>query len=363
MPLDIFTPTELYGVMFGPNQRVVESRWRNQFFRPEAHYSDAEEIMFDKIDGSRPIAPFMLPNAPGKPIFRREGERIQTFKPAYTKPKDAVKPSEALARRPGELTKRLNEMSPQERFDMDVVRIARYHREAIERLWEMMSAKALIDGRLTINYTTDSGSTAHSVDIDYGRAASHTETLLAGSRWGDAGVSIFGHIQRSIDTVAMADFGGSVSDVLLGAEAAAAFMEDTEIVDKKLNTLIRGTEGVRIEQGLLRQDPIDPFTLLGTLGSGVRVWRVAGRGNTFQNNDGSFSPILGSKQMLLVSPAVEGVFCFGAIQDIGYGLEATDVFTKMFDQDDPSARFILSQSAPLPVIVNPDSTFLSNVVG
>lgn len=361
MPLDIFTPHELYRIMFGPNQQVSTSRWRTMFFRPEAFYSEQEEIMFDKIDASRPIAPFVLPNVPGKPIFRREGERIETFKPAYTKVKDAVKPGEALSKRPGELTGRLQLMTPQQRFDADVVKITRFHRAAIERLWEYMSARALIDGQLTINYLNDTGLPTKSVTIDYGRDPGHTVTLGAGSRWGDAGVDPFKDIQSWIDTVAMAEFGGNVSDVIMGAQAASVFMEAPGVT-KKLDTNVRGTEAVRLEQGIIRQDPMDPFTLLGTLGSGVRVWRVAGRGNTFQNNDGTFTDILGQKQVLLVSPSVEGVQCFGAIQDVAYELQATDIFTKMFDQEDPSARFILSQSAPLPVIVNPNATFLANVL-
>lgn len=360
MALDIFTPLDLYKIMFGPNQQVSTSRWRTMFFTSEAHYSAQEEIMFDKIDASRPIAPFMLPNAPGKPIYRREGERIETFKPAYTKPKDMVRPGEALSKRPGELTGREALSTPQMRFDADVVKITRFQRAAIERLWDMMAAKALIDGKLTINYLTDSGTPAFSTVIDYGRDLGHTITKGDGTQWGDVGVSIFGDIQTWVDLVAQAEFGGNVSDVILGATAAAAFLADAEI-KLKLDVQMRGTEAVRVEQGIIRNDPMDPFTLLGTLGSGVNVWRVSGRGNTFQNNDRTFSPILGPRQALLVSPGVEAVQCFGAIQDIDYNLQPSDVFSKMWDNPDPSGRFIMSQSAPLPVIVNPNATLLANV--
>ena len=75
MGLDLFTPQELYAVMFDPRQTVATSQWLNLFY-PNTFQSTQEEIRFDKIKASRRIAPFMLPNLPGRPIMRHEGETI-----------------------------------------------------------------------------------------------------------------------------------------------------------------------------------------------------------------------------------------------------------------------------------------------
>ena len=161
--------------------------------------------------------------------------------------------------------------------------------------------------------------------------------------------------------MANAEFGGSVTDIVLGSQAAVPFMASDDI-DKKMDSNFTNSTNVDINRGLIRTDPMNPFTLLGTLGSGVRVWRYAGPGSKFQNNDGSFSDIMDPRDALFVSPSVDGVKAFGAILDNAANLEVADIFTKMWDQEDPSARFIMSQSAPLTIPVNPNCTMRVRVV-
>lgn len=358
MDFDIYTPVEMYAIMFDQRQTVSTSQWR-RLFTTRRYFSDQEQILFDKISDNRRIAPFMLPNVAGRPIYRAEGERIMAFTPAYTKPKDAVLPGEALAMTGPEVIRRIPLQTPQARFDQAVVRIANYHRSAIERLWDFMVAKALIDGELTIKYMTDNGLVGREVVIDYERNAAHRVVLAGGARWGQAGVNIFDLCQQYIDIVGNAEFGGVVTNIMLGADAARAFMASQDVIDR-LSTQTRGSEEIYINRGIIRTDPLNPFTYLGTLGSGVDVWRVSGPGNQFQQSDGTFEDILPSTSALFVAPSVEMVEAYGAIQE-ATSLVAQDLFVKMFDQDDPSARFVLSQSAPLAIPVNPNATLHATV--
>ena len=347
MALDIYTPMQLYSVMFDPRQTVRTSYWLENFY-PNSFFSEQEEIMFDKIEASREIAPFMLPNVPGKPIFRPQGERIETFKPAYTKPKDAVRPSQALKLQPGELTRREALKSPAARFNGRVIEITQFHRDAIQRLWEYMGARAVIDGQITVNYGVD----APAVTIDFGRDAGHTIVKGGGSRWGDVGVSAWDDIQAWCDLAGGAEFGAAVTDIYMGADAYKAFMADAD-VQKKLDKDVKGVDSVQLTQGLLQSDPLNPFTLVGYLGA-VRIWRVSGIGNTFKSG-GNTVDILGAKEVFLGSRAVDGVKAFGAILDTE-SLQPADIFPKMWDEQDPSARFIMSQSAPLMIPVNLNAT-------
>lgn len=358
MALDIYTPYQLAMVREDPRQTVTTSHWLNMFF-PNTFVSTQEEIAFSKLNASRKIAPFMLPNEPGKPIYRRDGERIESFRPAYTKPKDAVRPSEFIAMTPGEIVRRETLMSPQARYNREVNRIVLFHRNSIMRLWDYMAARAILNGSLTINY----GNGVAPI-IDFGRDAGHTITLGGGSRWGDVGVNIFNNIQTWTDIVANAEFGGSVTDVILGAAAAAPFMADVESgsLKDKLSTEFRGSEEVAINRGIIRVDPMNPFTWLGRLSSGMDVWRYAGPASKFQNSDGSFTDIMDPRDVVLASRAVDGIRAHGAILDNAANLEVADIFTKMWDQEDPSARFIMSQSAPLTIPVNPNCTFRARVV-
>ena len=352
MALDIYTPMDLYRVMYDERQTVRTNTWLEVFY-PNSHMSDQEEIMFDQIDATREIAPFMLPNLPGRPIYQGVGEKIKSFKPAYTKPKDAVRPSQALKKQPGELAGRLALQTPEARYNAKVIEITNYHRSAINRLWEYMGARAVIDGAITINYAVDAGSPAQSVNIDFGRDAGHTITKGGGAKWGDPGVSAWDDIQEWYDLAAAAEFGAAPTDIYMGATAYKAFMADAD-VQKKLDKDVKGVDSIILNQGLITKDPLNPFTLVGMFGA-VRVWLVSGIGNTFKSN-GTTVDILKANEVLLASRAVDGVKAFGAILDEDADLQAVDIFSKMWKQDDPSARFIMSQSAPLMIPVNCNAT-------
>ena len=360
MALDIYTPYQLAMVRTDPRQTVSTSQWLDMFF-PNTFVSTQEEIAFSKLDSTRKIAPFMLPNEPGKPIYRRDGERIESFKPAYTKPKDAIRPQEMIALTPGELVRREALMSPAARYNREVNRIVLYHRNSIQRLWDYMAAQAILNGAITVNYGQ-----GVAVTIDFGRDAGHVVTLGGGARWGDSGVNIFNGIQGWIDTVANAEFGGSVTDIILGSAAAVPFMADASAtagsLKDRLDTNYRGSEDVAINRGIIRTDPLNPFTWLGRLSNGLDVWRYSGPASKFQNSDGSFTDIMDPRDIVVASRAVDGIRAFGAILDQAAGLEVADIFTKMWDQEDPSARFIMSQSAPLTIPVNPNCTLRARVV-
>lgn len=356
MALDIYTPHDLYAVMYDDRIEVETSYWLDEYF-PDSYFSTQEEILFSKLTTTRKVAPFMLPNEQGKPIYRREGEALKSFKPAYTKPKDAVRPSEMLQRQPGELV-RQGLLTPQARYNAEVIRIAQYHRNAITRLWEWMAAKAILDGQVTIQYIGDNGQKGQKVTLDFGRAAGHTITLGAGSRWGDNGVSIMDTIQTWLDTMAAAEFGGAANRLILGSAAYAKFKKDAEIKDL-MDTRYRGSPDITVNRGIVRKDVMQPLTYVGTLGAGLEVYLYTGQ---FQGDDGTMVNIMDPRDAVLTAPGVAGIKAFGAILDEDADLQATDIFSKMWSQQDPSARFIMSQSAPLMIPVNPNRTLRARVV-
>ncbi len=59
---------------------------------------------------------------------------------------------------------------------------------------------------------------------------------------------------------------------------------------------------------------------------------------------------------------LRGVRCYGAIRDKRAGLQALPLFPKMWDQEDPSATFVMTQSAPLMVPVNINNSFVATVL-
>ncbi|MDV7393624.1 major capsid protein, partial [Arthrospira platensis SPKY1] len=160
--MDLYSTYELLGVL--EKIEPVNMFWTNRCF-PEVHNSEKEEIYFDKISHERKLAPFVSPVVQGQ-VMAESGFSTDVFKPAYIKPKGVIDPSKLMTRRAGEGFG--GTLTMKQREDAMIVEMLRQHREAIERRIEWMSAKAIIDGQVTI-----SGENYETQVVDFGRSSSN----------------------------------------------------------------------------------------------------------------------------------------------------------------------------------------------
>jgi len=65
--------------------------------------------------------------------------------------------------------------------------------------------------------------------------------------------------------------------------------------------------------------------------------------------------------VLVISPELDGVRCFGAIKDEEAGFQALPYFPKSWLEKDPAVRYLLMQSAPLPVPYRVNASFCATV--
>ena len=359
---DIYASETLVAIQKDIRTQANTSFWRNMFFK-QTFQSDKRAIVFGEINSTRHIAPFMLPQNPGRPIYTEAGIERRSYEPAYTKPKDSVMAADMMGKTPEEIAK-LADLSPAERFQRAVVRRLAAHKQGIEALWDWMAAKALIDGQLPYAVREDTQSPGNGTPdmvLDFGRDPSHTVTLAAGARWGDTGVDIMDTLDAWMDKVGTAKFGGRVTDIFLGAKAVAAFRNELKNTGSNLVKMVdrnyEFADKVMLKRGIEIADPLNPVKSLGNI-NGVNIWQYI---DTYPGND-ALKDVLKPHQALLVAPSVEGIQAFGAIQDKAAGLAAMPMFAKMWDQEDPSATFVMTQSAPLMVPTNPNSTLVANVV-
>lgn len=348
--LPIYSSHTLYGIMYDRRVEAPSTYWLNLCFGRTIMF-ETEDILFEKLSSTREIAPFVLPTVPGKPTYRRRGSEVRRFRPAYIKPKDAVRPAEQIYRQPGDLFT-ATPKTPKQRFDAEVVNIAVHHRNIITRRWEWMAAKAILDGQVTVE-----GDGYPTVVVDFGRDSGHTITKTGGSVWTE-NYDIYGDIQSWMDQMASAKFGGIPNRMTIGTDVWAV-MRKNKYIREQMDTQVRGND-TNLPTGLIRpaSSPSD-VRYLGTLGGGLEVWLYV---DYYEQSDGTTVPFMNPKDVVLTAPGVDGVKAFGAILDAKAGLQATDIFSKMFDDEDPSARFILSQSAPLMVPVNPNCTLRARVL-
>jgi hypothetical protein len=328
----------------------VSTFWLDLAFSGGALTFDDEYIDFSKIDENRLLAPLVVPTAQGRPMYQA-AERTFRVKPAYLKPKDAIMAS-GMQRKTAGLGELLSAqpMSPQQRYDATLMDIARKHRDGIVRHWDKMAADAILYGAVTLE--SDSYPTAV---VDFGRDAGHTVTLTGGTLWGASGVEPLDDLESWLNTVHQAKFGGPVNRLIMGTKAWAVFSQN-ERVKELLKTDLRQTSGTSLDLGLGDGTNVQ---YKGRVSQNLEVWVYS---DYYELADGTTVPLMDSRDILLIGPNVRGVQCFGAILDKKAGFASTPIFPTMWDENDPSATILMTQSAPLPVPVNPNNTFRARVV-
>lgn len=311
---------------------------------PRVVTSTDQNINFDTVTRSRRMAAFVAPTLQGV-VQSAEGFSTKTFKPAYLKPKDVVDPNHLFKRAAGEAFG--GTMSPDQRRAAIVADLLATQREMIERRWEWMAAQVVLNGSVVVageNYPT--------VTVDFGRPVGHTVTLGSGARWGDAGVKPLDLIESWSETVFQAS-GFAPTLVVMGATAWAALRADAGVL-AQLD--IRRGSNLALNIG-----PGSGESIQYRGSDGVREYWTYN--DFYEDASGTATRMMDPRDVLLLNPAgVDGVRAFGAIMDARAGYQAVPIFPKMWTQEDPSAEYVMSQSAPLMVPGRPEATFRARVV-
>lgn len=318
---------------------------RDTFFGSVVTF-DTEEVVFDKLGRRKKIAPFVSPNVPGKEREQRS-RSVRAYKPPYVKPKAGLNPSDAIARRAGEGYG--GTMAVMDRYDQMVLQTLADHENEITGREELMCVDALKTGQVVavgdgINDT-----------ISYGRDAALTDALTSTARWGETGVKPLASI-RAWGRLIAEKSGAVARKVVLGYGAAELFLADAdvrEILDNR-----RSGEANQVAlAGSATGGVEDVARLIGQI-DGVEYWEYL---QTYETDAGVSTHYWPEFGVGLVSPGVmSGHMTYGAILDIK-SLRAEQRFAKQYEEDDPSREVILTQSAPLPVPVEPNASFFATV--
>ena len=343
-----FDTATLLGVM-----REVEppSNYWLQFFPSQVNFTD-EYIDFSQISESRQIAPLVVPTAQGKPIYAA-AEKATRVKPAYVKPKDTVTATRVIKRVAGfgELATGATAMSPAQRYNAIIADILAQHRKAIERRWEWLASQAIQFGKVTLE-SDDYPKTV----VDFERNLANTTTLTGGSVWGAAGVSILRNVESWKSITRKARFGGVSNRLTVGASAWDMMRENLEIRQMLGQDLRLNNSGLNLNLGM--KEGLD-IEYVGKLSGTTEVWVYA---DYYETETGTVVDFMDPRDVVLTGPSIAGVRAFGAIQDKNAGFQALEMFPKMWDAEDPSATFVMTQSAPLMIPVNVNASFRARVL-
>ena len=341
--MDLHSTDELLGMIEAldrPRAFLLDT-----FFTSEQVF-DTEEVHLDRLDTARKLAPFVAPVVAGK-AERSRGYNTLTFKPPYIKPKHTVEPSRTLKRRAGE--RLTGEMSPEERRNLLVTDNLRLEEEEIVRREEWMASQILRTGKVVC-----SGPDYPTQEVDFERAASLTKALTLTARWGETGVSPYKTI-RGWATEVHHQAGAHPGTIIMDPLAAELFLDDPELQTRLDNRRQMGGEAQLFGAASGAQG--EEAVFLGSLG-GFEFWQYSAVYTDDAGNRANFMPdytVIGGSKTL-----AEGIRTYGAIQDHG-ALRAMSRFPKEWDEQDPSVRYTMTQSAPLPVLGRADATFCVTV--
>lgn len=309
--------------------------------------STEEWIDFMKITDTRKLAPLVIPTAQGRPIFS-EAANAARFKPAYVKPKDPISPTRVLKRRPGENIFQPNQLTPYQRYLQLLGDILRVHRESIENRLEWLAAEAALYGKVTLE-----GPDYPTTIVDFERDPSHTITLAGANLWSSVDAPIVDMLNTWVEKVRRAPFGGPVTRVTIGKNVVGPFLRNKQVQATR-DLLIRGTDG-QPGQTIRSGDYSEMIFRIGNL----EIWTTS---DWYTKPDGTVGEYMNPNGVLLSGPNLNMVECYGAILDLDAQLQAMPVFPKQWNQPDPSGTFVMTQSAPLQVPVNPNNTLFATVL-
>lgn len=295
------------------------------------------------------------------PFVERNGEALMTnghteefllVRPPHIRTKRAMTPSELLdKRRPGS-TIHVQASGINSAMRRYIAQEQSYLMDDILNTEEWMCAMAL---QGAISYTAQDEA---AFTITFPRSASNSITLAGTDLWTDAASSpaktILDVMQIINDAVSL-----NVTDVILGSDAADAFIANAE-VEQKLDTRRLITGSVDLTNQFLDSGAM----FLGTYVHGVRIWRYARQVQQGSSTVDLVRPKFA--EFVCATPAAQNMMLYGAIEDmkaLGAGrLLQSKRFSKSWEVEDPSARIMLVESNPMPLLKRPDSTASVQVV-
>ncbi len=277
--------------------------------------------------GLRRMSPFVSPLVEGKLVEQRRYV-TNIFKPPYIKDKRAPDLRKPVRRMIGEKIGG-DQMSGAEREQANIVFEMEDQVDMINRRLEWMAIQELLTGTVAI-----AGDGFPAVTIDFGRDPALTVALSGGSRWGQAGVSPSGNVDTWQTSILKAS-GAKVTDIVF-SNGAWNFFKADPAVTTVINQPIWNPSGNIINPG-------------AQIDTGA-VWKGRwGQYDLWLYNDW----YIGAQLM--------GTRAFASILDPAHNYQAMAYAPKTWVKEDPAQRFMMMQSAPLPIPSRVNASFGATV--
>lgn len=305
-----------------------------QLFFKRRRTHTAEHIDFDKVWADRKILPFVS-NVAGGTVVSGTRREMRTVRAPRLRPKQRFTAADLLmSRASGSPVYTVGASDPQAAMQQKLNLELTHLKNRVDYTIEYYASQAMTGEILVSQEDLE-------FSVDYLMPADHKVVLLAGDKWGDAGVDSGEDLQIWADKII--DATGEAPDTcVMGTEAASAW-ESNEALLKKMD--IR-----RVEMGTLAPSVKNHY--MGTY-KGIDLYRYGGSvTDEFGNSLSYWDP----KRVSLGNSNSPCSVEFGLILDLDAGVQVEgEYFVKSWVEKDPSVQWILAESRPLPVPMQPES--------
>jgi len=305
-----------------------------QLFFSTRRTHTAEHIDFDKVWGERKILPFVSKVAGGT-IVQGTKRAMHTVQAPRLRPKMPFRAADLLgSRASGSPIYSVGASNPAQALEKKIALELQHLRNRVDYTIEYYCAQALTGAVIVSQPDVE-------YHVDYLMPADHKVLLTSGSLWSDDGVDPGEDLQAWADQII--DATGMAPDVaVMGTSAADRFVKNPAIKEELDNR--------RIEAGNL--SPSVQSLYVGTY-KGIDIYRYGGSVTDEYGNSLSFwNP---NRVCLGVSSSPCSVE-FGLILDLDAEAQVEgEYFVKSWTEKDPSVRWVLAESRPLPVPMQPEA--------
>jgi hypothetical protein len=285
-------------------QKAPNTFLQSRYF-PDGTVFTTAQVLVEYKDGNQKLAPFVSPEIGGK-VVRRNGYEANAYKPAFIAPKRALTIDNLTEKGFGEAL--YGELTPEERAVKITADDLTEMDEMIVRRHEQMCAQVLQENALTMNHYGDDNKLIETKKIEYFNGVN--EAIYTTSvKWDTADADIIGEVAAIAKLLTKR--GLPATDVILGSEAADAFLNN-EKIQKLLDNRNYNIGAV---------DPTENFpeaTFLGVINCKGRKMNFIQYDATYEAEDGKDTPYINPKDIIVTAPGC-GVTNYGAITQINYG--------------------------------------------
>lgn len=319
-------------------------------------FSDVETHLTQYVDiditkGSRTVAAYVNPLHEGK-VVDREGFGTKSYKAPYTKEKMVTTAQAFLNRQAGD-TIYSGADSPATRAQQQVGKDLQKLNDRIDRLEEVQASQLIQTGTVIVE-----GEGVSPQQIDFQLPATHKPVLTSTDKWDDLTNSNPFDNLSTWSLIIQQDSGLVPDKAICGMSAMKNMLKNTKVL-KALD--VRRLQQGNIDVSALAKNGVQFYGEIREPGLTIELYTYIEW--YYDRLEKVEKPMIDDDKVIMFSSAARTTRHYGAIQDLKAGINFVGArFPKSWETEDPSARWIMNQSAPLLALHQPDAFLCADVL-